>query len=701
MSPVSEKHARSTSLRQIAIIGVGLGILLPAILLGSWMLKARHDNERAFYLQTLATQYTDMLAQAAATPLWNVDKEGVTSLAEALMRNPDVVVVRVEEPQEGIFVERKADVETDERGLHVVRRLVVYNGDPIGTATVAMDLRTIDARLQQEMLTALGTLAAQVVLSVALVFFLLNRRVIRPIVKLKRDAIRLARGELDEPLEWQRDDEIGLLAGGLDCMRQDLRELITEIDHKNQELQQQLNERIAAEKALRYAEEKLRTLFNASPIAISVTRYGDEFTLLEVNDQWSRQYGLTREEAVGKTGTGLGLWVDPEDRRRLIEMVDSTGEVNGFEAWLRTRKDEAPFLCRFIGRTIQYGDESLLMVSQQDVTADYRHEQEMLQLNQLLEQRVQERTEALSKSNQDLRSAVKNLEQAQAELLQREKLAALGALVAGIAHELNTPIGNSVTAASTLHEQAAEFSRQVAAGITRSALDRFLENTNTASDIVLRNLSRAAELVSSFKRVAVDQTSDQRRTFDLAEVINETLLTLGPGIKQSGHEVTHDISLHVLMDSFPGALSQVISNLINNALVHAFADKAHGAVRVTAEALEDGNIRLVVSDDGCGIASENPASPAKTSAASSTPSSPPGWAAGAAGSACISPTTWSPACSVGRSAPKAPQGPAPASSSPSPSTHQSALPPRPDLDDARQKLTDGVKRKTRRKARFY
>ena len=97
----------------------------------------------------------------------------------------------------------------------------------------------------------------------------MHRRVIRPIVKLKRDAIRLARGELDEPLEWQRDDEIGLLAGGLDCMRQDLRELITEIDHKNQELQQQLNERIAAEKALRYAEEKLRTLFNASPIAIS------------------------------------------------------------------------------------------------------------------------------------------------------------------------------------------------------------------------------------------------------------------------------------------------------------------------------------------------------------------------------------------------------------------------------------------------
>jgi len=605
MSPVSEKHARSLSLRQIAILGVGLGILLPAIVLGSWMLKVRHDNERAFYLQTLATQYVDVLAQAAATPLWNVDQEGVASLAEALMRNPDVVIVRVEEPQEGIFVERKTGDVTDESRLHVVRRLIVYNGDPIGSATIAMDLRSIDAKLRHELLTALATLVAQVLLSMALVFFVMHRRVIRPIVKLKRDAIRLARGELDEPLEWQRNDEIGLLAGGLDSMRQDLRELITEIDHKNQELQQQLNERIAAEQALRYAEEKLRTLFNASPIAISVTRYGDEFSLLEVNEQWSRQYGLSRADAVGKTGVGLGLWVDPEDRRRLLQLVETTGEINGYEAWLHTRASEAPFLCRFIGRTIQYGDETLLLVSQQDVTAEYRHEQEMMQLNQLLEQRVQERTEALSKSNQDLRSAVKNLEQAQAELLQREKLAALGALVAGIAHELNTPIGNSVTAASTLHEQAGEFSRQVAAGITRSALDRFLENANTASDIVLRNLSRAAELVSSFKRVAVDQTSDQRRTFDLAEVINETLLTLGPGIKQSGHDVTHDIDLHVLMDSFPGALSQVVSNLVNNALVHAFADKAHGAVRVDARRLDDGTVEISVTDDGCGIASEN------------------------------------------------------------------------------------------------
>jgi len=605
MSPVSEKGSRSFSLRQVAILGVGLAILLPAIVFGAWMLKARHDNERAFYLQTLATQYADILAQAAATPLWNVDKEGVASLAEALMRNPDVVIVRVEEPQEGVFVERSADEVPDPQQLQVVRRLIVYNGDPIGSATVAMNLRTIDARLTHDLLTALATLVMQVLLSMALVFVVLNHRVIRPILKLKRDAIRLARGELDEPLEWQRNDEIGQLAGGLDSMRHDLRELIQEIDQKNIELQQELGERIAAEQALRYTEDKLRTLFNASPVAISVSRHGDAFSLLEVNEQWTKQYGLSREEALGQTGTSLGLWVDTEDRRRLLEMIDTTGEINGYEAWLHTRASNAPFLCRFIGRTIQYGDETLLLVSQQDVTAEYRHEQEMLQLNQLLEQRVQERTEALSRSNQDLRTAVKNLEQAQAELLQREKLAALGALVAGIAHELNTPLGNSVTAASTLHEQAQAFSRQVAEGITRSALDRFLENANTASDIVLRNLSRAAELVSSFKRVAVDQTSDQRRTFKLADVITETLVTLGPGIRNSGHEVTQETTRDVLMDSYPGAISQVVSNLVNNALVHAFEDKAHGAVRVDAQGLDDGGVQITVSDDGCGIAAEN------------------------------------------------------------------------------------------------
>jgi len=605
MAPVSEKNAKSLSLRQIAVLAVGLGILLPAIVFGLWSLQSRLEDERRFYVDTLTNQYADVLAQAAAIPLWNVDVDAVDSLANALMRNADVVQVRVEELNQGIFSERGDTTGLPEGSTHSVRRTVIHQGEPIGTATITMNTSNVDARLSRDMYSALTTLAVQVALSMAFVYLALNHRVIRPIENIKQEAVRLAKGELDEPLYWSRNDEIGQLAGGLDVMRQELREVIGEIDLKNMELEQELQERIATEEALRQTEVKFKTLFNASPIAIAVAIRELDYAFVEVNDQWVSQFGFTREESRGKTGTQLGLWADPNDRRKVIEQIEQTGQLNGYDAWVYAKGAREPFLCRITARSVELGKQRMVLVSQQDITALHRHEQEMMQLNNLLEQRVEERTAALTQTNEDLRTAVNNLEQAQQELLQREKLAALGALVAGIAHELNTPIGNSVTAASTLHDQTESFTEQLKAGITKSALDRFVDSTKLASDIVLRNLQRAAELVTSFKHVAVDQTSDQRRDFSLSEVISETLLTLGPGIRKSGHEVVKQMGEDVTLDSYPGALSQIVANLINNAFLHAFQDKEHGSVRVEAGPLGEDEVILVVSDDGCGIAPEN------------------------------------------------------------------------------------------------
>lgn len=605
MSPLADRNAKSLSLRQIAVLAVCVGILLPAILFGVLSLQSRLDDERTFYVETLTNQYADVLAQAAAIPLWNVDVDAVDSLADALMRNQDVVLVRVEELNQGIFSERGDLDQVPEGSTHTVLRTVIHQGEPIGTATIVMNTSNVEARLSRDRLFAIATLAVQVALSIMFVYLALNHRVIRPIEDIKQEAVRLARGELDQPLYWSRDDEIGQLAGGLDVMRQELREVIDEIDLKNMELEQELQERIATEEALRQTEAKFKTLFNASPIAIAVAIRELDYAFVEVNDQWVSQFGYTREESRGKTGTQLGLWADPNDRRKIIEQIEHTGQLSGYDAWVYAKGAREPFLCRISARSVEVAHQRMVLVSQQDITALHRHEQEMMQLNNLLEQRVEERTAALSRTNEDLRTAVHNLEQAQQELLQREKLAALGALVAGIAHELNTPIGNSVTAASTLHDQTQTFTDQLKAGITRSALDRFVDNTRLASDIVLRNLQRAAELVTSFKHVAVDQTSDQRRQFSLDEVVSETLLTLGPGIRKSGHSVIKQMGEDVTMDSYPGALSQIVANLINNAFIHAFGDKEHGTVRVEAGPLGSDEVILVVSDDGCGIAPEN------------------------------------------------------------------------------------------------
>ncbi len=228
----------------------------------------------------------------------------------------------------------------------------------------------------------------------------------------------------------------------------------------------------------------------------------------------------------------------------------------------------------------------------------------LLALNAGLESRVASRTNELAQVNASLQQTLSHLELTRDELVRTEKLAALGALVAGIAHELNTPIGNSLTVASTLQDQARDFSRQLDQGLTRSRLAAFVANAREGADILTRCLQRAAELVSSFKQVAVDQISVNRRRFTLGATVNEILLTLGPSLRKTSHQVQSLVPADIDMEGYPGPLGQVLTNLINNALLHAFAGRDGGTVLIKARLLEQDAVELSVCDDGVGIKEE-------------------------------------------------------------------------------------------------
>ena len=202
----------------------------------------------------------------------------------------------------------------------------------------------------------------------------------------------------------------------------------------------------------------------------------------------------------------------------------------------------------------------------------------------------------------DLSSVLMTLKQAQANLITSEKLASLGALVAGIAHELNTPIGNSLLTATALADMVTEFEKKYASGgIRRSALEAHMADTRLACGIMASSLSRAADLITSFKQVSVDQTSDQRRRFELAAVVRDTVATYAAQLRRANCVIEVDVPPMLVLDSYPGGLGQVLSNLINNALLHAFEGRGAPRIVISARDIEQGQVVLNFSDDGVGM----------------------------------------------------------------------------------------------------
>jgi signal transduction histidine kinase/tetratricopeptide (TPR) repeat protein len=206
----------------------------------------------------------------------------------------------------------------------------------------------------------------------------------------------------------------------------------------------------------------------------------------------------------------------------------------------------------------------------------------------------------------DNANAYRQLQDAQTQLVSQEKLAALGSLMAGVAHELNTPIGNSLLIASTMQQKTDDVARLMnGPGLRRSELAAYIDDAGKAAELVMRGLTTAADLVNSFKQVAVDRTTEQRRVFNLQQVAHEIIATMMNRIRASGHGIEFDVPDLIVMDSYPGPFGQVVTNLINNALLHAFDGVENGRMRLSASPAADGHVQIVFHDNGCGIAEEN------------------------------------------------------------------------------------------------
>jgi signal transduction histidine kinase len=229
--------------------------------------------------------------------------------------------------------------------------------------------------------------------------------------------------------------------------------------------------------------------------------------------------------------------------------------------------------------------------------------QRLAEYQSTLEKRVERRTCDLEQSNEELHLAMERLDQARVELVRGEKLAGLGSLVAGVAHELNTPIGNTAMVASTLQDQVTTFSKIIASGkLRKSDLNLMIDRMNEGTELLIRSTHRARDLVASFKQVAVDQTSERRREFHLMEVVDDVLSTMRPSF--SGINISSQVQPGIACDGYPGPLGQLLTNLIQNSIIHGIGQASDGLVSVLCQTVCGNQMEIVVQDNGQGMTTE-------------------------------------------------------------------------------------------------
>lgn len=351
-------------------------------------------------------------------------------------------------------------------------------------------------------------------------------------------------------------------------------------------------------KDLRDSERQLRQFLEVMPVGVKVLNSQEESYY--INQRAQQLLGINgHDSAFFVSGTDQSYPAEclPEARALRGEKIfvddieiHQNQLITPIEAWASPIYDEEQRICYAI--TVF-----------QDITERKQAETTKIRLAQEREAKevALRMNQAIEAKNVELAETLEKLKATQTHLIQSEKMASLGGLVAGVAHEINTPIGIGVTAASTLSDQtekaAAAYENKQLKG---SALAAYFDMAVRSSRLILSNLERVSELVQSFKQTAVDQTHLDQRRFLVKKYLQDTLRNLTPHLKRTPHQVMVNGDEHIEINSYPGAISQIITNFVLNSLQHAYPEGKAGTLCFNL-AQETGNLLLEYRDDGCGI----------------------------------------------------------------------------------------------------
>jgi PAS domain S-box-containing protein len=339
-----------------------------------------------------------------------------------------------------------------------------------------------------------------------------------------------------------------------------------------------------AEDAIAEGRRLLQQVIDTVPAMINVKDRNLRYVLM--NRYMAGILGVEPSEAIGRTTNDLMSRYGAKKTEEYDQRVLKTKGELGFyeEEYLDSGGHLRQWLVNKLPLLDANGEIETIVTVALDIGERKRSEQEM------------------RKARDSAETALRNLRETQASLIEAEKLAALGRLVAGVAHEVNNPVGISLTVASALERKTANFTAEVERGdLRRSSLNDFLATSRDASSQLVANLNRAAELIQSFKQVAADRNYSDQRAFDLADLTEQVVMSLRPGLRKHNLVLNVECQPNLSMNSYPGPYGQVLTNLFLNAVAHAFPDGRAGVVEIQARASGKDDVEIIFSDNGCGM----------------------------------------------------------------------------------------------------
>ena len=556
LKPFGIKHSLSVRLLSyILICSFALAIIITLL-----QLLFDYQNELT-KIDTSIEEVESSFVEPLATSLWNFDKEQIEIQSKSIMTLPYMQYVKVYE------VVGNTEVAISHQGViqdkyDISKKFdLIHEKQVVGTLFVAVSLEQVYDKLMAKSLMMLIEQTIKIMIVSICILFIIYYMVIRHINKiaLYTRNIKLSSHNKNLVLDGRKRRT--------SSTSDELDELVYLLNKMQKRIVAELTDKEIAINELQQERDFSATIINSSSTIICCL--DADFKIATINPAAVILTGYSQEELNQKNW--LDIFVLEKRRAELQEKLSDNQPLYGIEINMHDQMGEVNTLLWTFSAFYEGMDVKYLIGFGHDITPQKQVEQEILLLNDQLEEKVTKRTAALTASNTQMVQTVEQLKRTQQTLVESKKMASLGSLVAGVAHEINTPIGISVTAASSLQEEVTTLKQELEGDqLSREHLDKFICQFTESSKLLNNNLKRAADLISSFKQVAVDQSSESCYTFNLKENVEQVVTSLKHKIKQSNTTVEivcpNDLSIY----SFPGSFVQIYSNLIINSIIHGF-----------------------------------------------------------------------------------------------------------------------------------